>query len=68
MTISLILLIAIVVLLFYIRNKVNDIHKQAQESLDKIVNQAVRPVETVAGIGAAVAETAIKAVKAIKKK
>lgn len=53
MSFGIVLLIAAVVLLFYIRKKIADLHHYVEEKVDDVVGVAMRPVEKIANIGSA---------------
>ena len=53
MSVSLLILIGIAVLLFYIRGKVAEIHAEIEEKIQDINNYAVRPVKKVVDMAGA---------------
>jgi uncharacterized membrane protein len=63
MILGIILLIGIAVLLFYIKNKISDIH----ENVNQKINKFVEPAEIAMGIGSVVAEGAAKKVRKLLK-
>lgn len=59
MTLYTLLLIAIVVLLFYIKKKITEVIKHVEDKLDAVKTLASHPRETAAVVGEAVADTAL---------
>lgn len=62
MIVMLILLIALVVAVFVIRNKVLDIHKQIEDKINEVSHIADRGSDIVAAVGGKVASSAADAV------
>lgn len=63
MTMCIVLLMALVIAVFYIKKKVNDMHRTFEEKLEFVKNITSRPVESAVDIGASFAETIIEKVK-----
>lgn len=63
MTMCIVLLLALVIAVFYIKKKVNDMHRTFEEKLDFISSMASRPVESAVDIGASFAEAAVEKIK-----
>ena len=59
MTLYTLLLIAIVVLLFYIKKKISDVSKNVEEKIREVKEIVSHPKEVAASVGAAVADTAL---------
>ncbi len=59
MTLYTLLLIAIVVLLFYIKAKITEVTKQVQAEFNQIKEIVSHPKEVAANVGAAMASTAL---------
>jgi len=69
MTLYTLLLVAVVVLLFYIKKKISDLTENIQEKIDLAKEVITHPQNVAASVGAAVADTAIsKAVEFINHK
>ena len=64
MTMCIVLLIALVVAVFFIKKKVSDMHKTFEDKLELISNITSHPAESAVDIGASLAEAAIERVKA----
>lgn len=63
------LLVAVIILLFYIKNKISDVTKNIQDKLEVAKDIAKHPKEIAASVGAAVADTALtKAAQVIRPK
>jgi Sec-independent protein translocase protein TatA len=62
MTLYTLLLIAVIVLLIYIKKKVTELTENIQEKINTIQDMASHPKETAASFGAAVAQTAFEKV------
>lgn len=63
MSMGIVLLVALVFAVFYIKRKIDHIQKEMSEKLGTIAEAARHPGEAAVGIGASLAETAIKKVK-----
>lgn len=63
MTLGIILLLALVIAVFYIKKKVEDMHKTFEQKLDLVHKIVQRPAESAMDIGATVAEAAIEKIK-----
>ena len=69
MTLYTLLLIAVVILLFYIKKKITDFTDSIQERIEIAKDITKHPKEIAISVGAAVADTAInKAARAMKSK
>lgn len=64
MGMGIVLLLAIVVAVFYIKKKVTDMHRTFEEKLEFIARITSRPAESAVDIGASLAENVIERVKA----
>ncbi len=63
MTLGIIILLALVIAVFYIKKKIEEFEKIFQEKMDIISNIASHPGETAMGIGASLAEVAVNKIK-----
>lgn len=69
MSMGIVLLIALVFAVFYIKKRIDHIQKEVSEKLDIIAQAAKHPGEAAVGIGASLAEAAIDRIKsALEKK
>lgn len=69
MSMGIVLLVALVFAVFYIKRRVDYIQKSFEEKLDLIAQAAKHPGEAAVGIGASLAEAAIDRIKdALEKK
>lgn len=64
MVLGIVLLIGIAVLLFYIKNKIAEIH----ENVNDKINKFVEPAEIAMGMGSVIAEGAAKKVRKLLKR
>lgn len=64
MSLIFILMVALVVAVFYIKNKINEIQLQIEEK----INAVMRPAETVMDIGTSIASTAARVIGNFSKK
>ncbi len=65
MTLGIIILIALVIAVFYIKKKIEEFEKIFQEKMDIFSNMANHPGEVAVGLGAAVAEAAVGKIKGV---
>lgn len=63
MTLGVILLVALVIAVFYIKKKINDIHRTFEQKLHFLEKVASRPAESAVDIGATLAEAAMDRIK-----
>lgn len=63
MSLGIVLLVALVVAVFYIKRKVDLLHKTFDKKLELISRIASHPAESAADIGASLAEAALAKVK-----
>ncbi len=63
MTMAIVLLVALVFAVFYIKKKVNDMHRTFDEKLEFVKNMANHPAESAVDIGASLAEAAVEKIK-----
>ncbi len=63
MTMGIVLLIALVFAVFYIKNKVDQMHRTFGDKLEFVRNITTHPAESAVDIGASLAETVIEKVK-----
>jgi len=69
MTLYTLLLIAVVLLLIYIKNKISEFTENVQEKIETVKEITSHPKEVAASVGAAVADTALtKASQMVKSK
>jgi hypothetical protein len=68
MSMGIVLLIALVFAVFYIKRKIDNIQKSMEEKLDIIAQAAKHPGEAAVGIGASLAEAAIEKIKGVLEK
>jgi hypothetical protein len=54
MVLGISLLLAVVVLLFYIRKKVADLHDYVESKIDDVIDIAKRPATKIANLGSAI--------------
>lgn len=65
MTMCIVLLLALVVAVFYIKKKVNDMHRTFEQKLEFVKNITSRPAESAVDIGASFAEAAVEKIKSV---
>ncbi len=63
MTMGIVLLIALVFAVFYIKKKVNDMHRTFDEKLEFVRNLTAHPAESAVDIGASLAEAAVERIR-----
>jgi len=63
MGMGMVLLVALVFAVFYIKKRIDTIQRAMEEKLDVIANAAKHPGEAAVGIGASLAEAAIEKIK-----